>query len=106
MRWRYISKIIGALLIFLCFAMTLPLVLSFHYNDGQLIPIIESIVITLISGFSLVFFGRKSTIDFLSQREGIAIVALGWTAVGFFGAFPFFLGDTFVSFTDAFFESV
>ncbi|MCK5098809.1 MAG: TrkH family potassium uptake protein, partial [Desulfobacteraceae bacterium] len=106
MRWHYISKTIGVLLIFLCFAMTLPLVLSFHYNDGQLIPIVESIAITMISGFSLIFLGRKSEIDFLSQREGIAIVALGWTAMGLFGAFPFFLGDTFLSFTDAFFESV
>ncbi|MCK5097724.1 MAG: TrkH family potassium uptake protein, partial [Desulfobacteraceae bacterium] len=44
--------------------------------------------------------------DFLSQREGIAIVALGWTAIGLFGAFPFFFGNTSLSFTDAFFESV
>ncbi len=106
MRWQYISKTIGVLLIFLCFAMTLPLIVSFHYNDGELVSIIESIIITLISGFSFVFLGRKSQINFLSQREGIAIVALGWTAVGLFGALPFFFCDTFVSFTDAFFESV
>ncbi|MCD4741909.1 MAG: TrkH family potassium uptake protein [Desulfobacteraceae bacterium] len=106
MRWHYISKIIGVLLIFLSFAMVLPLVFSFHYNDGAIIAIIESIAITLIAGFCFVFLGRKSDIDFLSQREGIAIVALGWTAVGLFGAFPFFLDGTFSSFTDAFFESV
>jgi trk system potassium uptake protein TrkH len=40
------------------------------------------------------------------QREGMAIVALGWTLVGLFGALPFFFGDGFHSFTDAFFESV
>ncbi len=106
MRWLYISKTIGVLLIFLCFTMALPLILSFHYNDGQLVPIIQSIVITLLSGFCLVFFGRKSSIDFLSQREGIAIVALGWTAVALFGSLPFYLGHTFASFTDAMFESV
>jgi trk system potassium uptake protein TrkH len=106
MRWLYISKTIGILLIFLCFTMALPLILSFHYNDGQLVPIIQSIVITLLSGFCLVFFGRKSSIDFLSQREGIAIVALGWTAVALFGSLPFYLGHTFASFTDAMFESV
>ncbi|MCK5096987.1 MAG: TrkH family potassium uptake protein, partial [Desulfobacteraceae bacterium] len=70
MRWQYISKTIGVLLLFLCFAMTLPLILSFHYNDGELVPIIKSIVITLIAGLCLVFSGRKSEIDFLSQREG------------------------------------
>ena len=106
MRWQYISKAIGVLLLFLCFTMTLPLIVSIYYDDGQLIPIIESIAITMISGFCLVFLGRKSVIDFLSQREGIAIVALGWTAVGLFGALPFFLGHALPSFTDAFFESV
>ena len=36
----------------------------------------------------------------------MAIVAVGWTVVGFCGAIPFYLGDEFFSFTDAFFESV
>jgi trk system potassium uptake protein TrkH len=36
----------------------------------------------------------------------MAIVAIGWTAIGFFGAFPFYLGAEFSTFVDAFFESV
>jgi trk system potassium uptake protein TrkH len=36
----------------------------------------------------------------------MAIVAVGWTAVGLFGALPFYFGSGFESFTDAVFESV
>jgi len=36
----------------------------------------------------------------------MAIVAMGWTAIGLFGAFPFYLGSEFGTFIDAFFESV
>lgn len=106
MRWHYISKTIGILLIFLGFAMILPVIFSLYYNDGAILAIIKSIAITLAAGFCFVFLGKKSDIDFLSQREGIAIVALGWTVVGLFGAFPFFFDSTFSSFTDALFESV
>jgi trk system potassium uptake protein TrkH len=33
-------------------------------------------------------------------------VAIGWTAVGLFGALPFYMGDGYFTFTDAVFESV
>jgi trk system potassium uptake protein TrkH len=36
----------------------------------------------------------------------MAIVAIGWTAVGLFGALPFYLGGEIATFVDAFFESV
>jgi trk system potassium uptake protein TrkH len=36
----------------------------------------------------------------------MAIVALGWTAIGFFGAFPFYLSNEMGPFVDCFFESV
>jgi trk system potassium uptake protein TrkH len=49
---------------------------------------------------------RQAEVEVINQREGMAIVAVGWTVVGLFGAIPFFLGDVYFSFTDAFFESV
>ena len=42
----------------------------------------------------------------ISQREGMAIVAIGWTAVGLFGALTFYFASGFESFVDAVFESV
>jgi len=36
----------------------------------------------------------------------MAVVALGWFAIGLFGALPFFMAPDFSTYTDAFFESV
>jgi trk system potassium uptake protein TrkH len=44
--------------------------------------------------------------DYINQREGIAVVALGWIGIGLFGALLFFLAPNFSTYTDAFFESV
>ncbi|MBL0700779.1 MAG: TrkH family potassium uptake protein, partial [Desulfosarcina sp.] len=51
-------------------------------------------------------FFRNMRVESISHREGIAIVAIGWTAVGLFGALPFYLSCGFDSWVDAFFESV
>ncbi|MEJ2167728.1 MAG: TrkH family potassium uptake protein, partial [Desulfobacterales bacterium] len=67
---------------------------------------LESMGITALAGLILYSIFRKDRVEVINQREGMAIVAVGWTAVGFFGAIPFYLGDGSFTFTDAFFESV
>jgi len=62
--------------------------------------------ITLGSGALLTVLFKKWKVNIISHREGMAIVALGWAAAGFFGAFPFYLSNTFDTFGDALFESV
>jgi trk system potassium uptake protein TrkH len=62
--------------------------------------------ITVLSGSILYLVFRKVEAAVINQREGMAIVAVGWTVVGLFGAIPFYLGDGGFTFTDAFFESV
>ncbi|MBS3809433.1 MAG: TrkH family potassium uptake protein, partial [Desulfobacterales bacterium] len=57
-------------------------------------------------GLCLFVVFREKRTEHISQREGMAIVAIGWTAVGFFGALPFYISDVFPVFADAFFESV
>ena len=106
MRWRYIISIVGVLTIFLGLAMILPLIVGLYYNDQSVIPVLKSIGITICSGFLLYIFFRKNKAEVIHQREGIAIVAFGWTIVCLFGALPFYLGGEINSFVDAFFESV
>ncbi|MFH1153011.1 MAG: TrkH family potassium uptake protein [Pseudomonadota bacterium] len=106
MRWSHLSNIIGILVIVLGLSMVFPMVCSIIYADGSLIPLMESMGLTLAGGLAFFLGSRRPDIDYISQREGIAIVALGWTAIGLFGALPFFLGHAVPSFTDAFFESV
>ncbi|MBW1840947.1 MAG: TrkH family potassium uptake protein [Deltaproteobacteria bacterium] len=107
MNWRYILSIVGILTLFLGLTMIFPLFFGLYYGDQSVIPLLKSMGITIVSG-SLLFIGfRRARGDFISQREGMAIVTLGWTAAGLFGALPFYLGGgEFSAFVDAFFESV
>jgi len=106
MRWSFILNIIGMLIIFLGICMIFPLLFGFYFKDQSIIPLAQSMGITIGSGLSLVLCFRRTKVEHISHREGMAIVAVGWTAIGFFGAFPFYLGAEFSTFVDAFFESV
>jgi len=106
MRWRFILKIIGVLIFFFGLTMILPLTVGLYYRDQNLLALLLSMGITVIAGSILYLIFRKAQAEVISQREGMAIVAVGWTAVGLFGALPFYLGDGCFTFVDAFFESV
>ncbi len=106
MRWRYILNIIGILTFFFGLTMVIPLLVGLYYRDQSVIPLLKSMGITAIAGISLYFIFRSEKAEVISQREGMAIVAVGWTAVGLFGALPFYFGNGFIGFVDAVFESV
>ena len=106
MRWRFLLNIIGVLIFFFGLTMIFPLIVGLYYRDASVMPLLESMGITVFAGAIIYTFFREAKADVISQREGMAIVAVGWSAVGLFGAIPFYLGDVFFSFTDAFFESV
>ena len=86
--------------------MVFPLIVGLNYHEQSVTALLESMAITVISGLLLYLVFRKDKAEVINQREGMAIVAVGWTTVGLFGAIPFFLGDVYFTFTDAFFESV
>jgi trk system potassium uptake protein len=106
MRWRYIWNVVGALI--LCFGLTMlvPLAAAVYYHDSSAIPLLQAMGATIFVGafFHLMF--RKEQATHISQREGMAIVSIGWTVVGLFGALPFYFDASGWSFIDAVFESV
>ncbi len=106
MRWRFILNIIGVLLFFFGLTMIFPLVVAVYYRDQNLNPLLESMAITVFAGLILYLIFRKARAEVINQREGMAIVAVGRTVVGLFGALPFYLGEGYFTFTDAVFESV
>ena len=106
MRWRFILKIAGILTLFFGLTMVFPLIVGLYYHDSSVFPLMKSMGLTVISGLLLYLAFRREHAEVISQREGMAVVTVGWTTVGLFGAVPFFLGDAYFSFTDAFFESV
>ncbi len=106
MRWKFVINIVGILIFSLGLVMLLPLFCGLLYKDGSVFPILRSMGITIPSGALLYWLFRTPRGNHISAREGMAIVTLGWMAVGLFGALPFHLSDSFPSLVDACFESV
>lgn len=106
MRWRFILYITGILISILGLTMVFPLLCGLYYKDQSVIPFLESMVISLAVGLFLFLFFRGQSRGYISQREGIAIVAFGWVSAGLLGAIPFYLGGVFETPVDAIFESV
>jgi trk system potassium uptake protein TrkH len=107
MHWSFISRIIGILLLLLAVSMVLPLAVGYLYQEGTGPVFIKSVFATALAGTLLTLVSIKMDADrSIDQKEGMATVALAWTAVSVFGALPFYLSPDFLSFSDAFFESV
>jgi trk system potassium uptake protein TrkH len=106
MRWRYILHTIAIMCFFFGLTMMLPLIVGLYYRDPSVLAMIKSMAITVCSSLALHFIFKSGKAEVISQREGMAIVAIGWTAVGLFGALPFYFDSGFESFVDAAFESV
>ncbi|MBW2597735.1 MAG: TrkH family potassium uptake protein [Deltaproteobacteria bacterium] len=82
MRWHFILSIVGILLFFLGLCMAFPLFFGLYYKDQSVIPLLKAMGITLAAGLSLIVCFRSAKVDYISHREGMAIVAIGWTAIG------------------------
>jgi len=106
MRWRLILHVVGLLTLFFGSTMAIPLGVSLYFRDGSGIPMLISLIITILFGTTMTLSFRGAQIADIRQREGMAIVFFGWAAMGLFGALPFFFGCESLSFTDAFFESI
>ncbi|OEU52352.1 MAG: potassium transporter [Desulfobacterales bacterium C00003060] len=106
MRLQYTLHLVGILTFFLGLTMVLPLLFGLYYQDESVIPLLKSMVVTLGSGLALYFVFSRAKGDIMGHREGMGVVAIGWTAAGFFGALPYYWGGVFNSFADAFFESI
>jgi trk system potassium uptake protein len=108
MRWRYPLHVVGVLVAFTGLAMLPALGISLIFRDGVAGVFGISAAVSFLCGaaLSLAFRDRSDSGNVIGPREGMAIVALGWMAVGVFGALPFWLSGQFGSFADAVFESV
>ncbi len=97
--------IVGLLLIILGFSMLFSVGCSLIYGDGDLIPLLQSIAVTITSGLILVIFFKSKDKKDLSTHDGFAVVTLGWIAIVIFSAFPFYFSGT-LDYTNSFFEAM
>jgi trk system potassium uptake protein TrkH len=102
---RIISKIIGSLLFIEAFFMAACLVISFVFDEDDVMAFALSVAITFGSAFTFLYLGRDSD-NSLSRHDAYVVVTAVWVIFSFFGLFPFLLHGSITNFTDAFFESM
>jgi len=86
----------------------LPLLTGIYYHEGvgrMLVVFGLPMSMTLVFGLLLWYIGAEE-VESLREREGFAVVSLGWLLVAFFGALPYILSGTLTHFVDAYFESM
>ena len=100
MHWKFIAKTVGILLVLLGVSMLVPLGTGLYYHETDIRFFIEAIGATMLTGAALLLVSRGSkSEDFISQKEGMATVAIAWTAVTLMGALPFYLSPEFSRFS-------
>lgn len=104
MHFRLIGNALGALILFVGLAMLLPLGVSLIYAEGDAKALLISLSITTLSGLFLYGLTRGSAKE-IGNKDGFAIVALGWICACLFGSLPYFFSESLANFVDCYFES-
>jgi trk system potassium uptake protein TrkH len=102
MRLRVFLRLFGSLLKLLAVVMLLPGAVAAYYGETRgVLAFALTSLLTLATGIVL---GKLGSDDEMGQKEGFALVALGWLGAALFGALPYlFLGTSPV---DSLFESM
>jgi trk system potassium uptake protein TrkH len=106
MNVRLISYMVAVLVFYLGLSMSLPLVVALYYNDGSALALFISLLVTCGFGGIVFLFTRGHQDFYLSHRDGMAIVTLGWIAAGLAATLPYLISGAIPTFTESFFESM
>lgn len=96
--------ILGAFIFFLGFALLLPMIIAFVYDEEVWHTFLYSASIAFVTGGILYYLFR--TDEELRIREGFLVVSLTWLFLSFVGALPFVISGILPSYTDAVFETM
>lgn len=100
-----LARVIGFLLIIEAIFMLVPMITCLIYGENDVKAFILTIGVTALSGSLLAFAIKPSRTD-MGKREGFLLTALTWIVFSIFGMIPFMIGDTKMSVSDAFFETM
>jgi trk system potassium uptake protein TrkH len=104
MRWRTISYLLGSLLFYLSFAMTVPLLWALFDRGPDRAALGSAVLISMLTGRLLMFAGTVPRE--IRLRESFTFVTLAWVLAAVFSALPFFLSGAIPRPVDAFFEAM
>ena len=106
MNYRLIAYLVAVLLFCIGLSMTAPLGVALYYGDGSAPALLGSLLLTCGAGGGVFFRTRGQEDFYLSHRDGVAIVTLGWLAAGLAATLPYLLSGAIPDFTNAYFESI
>ncbi len=101
-----VFNLVAVILLFSSLFMLIPFATSFLYQGSDLKAMGLSFVFTFLSGLCIYFLTKSQKKRELKHRDGFAVVTMSWLAMSFFGALPYLMSGTCLSFTDAYFESM
>ncbi len=111
MHYPILCRLLGSILAMLAMAMGLCFILAIveamqGRDDHASHAMGVSCLITAAASAVLFAFSKGAKPESLLRKEAIATVGLGWIIGAFFGSLPFVLGQTHLSWAQAYFESV
>lgn len=103
---RPLGYLVGLMVLAMGLTMALPLLVDLAEGRGHWPAFAESMIVTCLMGGLVALACKNSVGQGLTIRQAFLMTTLVWVALPLFGAMPFMIGETRLSFIDAFFESM
>lgn len=97
--------LIGQLLIFESFFLSIPFILCIAYREEDWLPFLASVAVTGLTGLALKFLIKPKS-DNLGRKDGCMITCMVWIVFSLFGMLPFIFGSPGLNISEAFFEAM
>jgi trk system potassium uptake protein TrkH len=103
---RPVAYVIGLLVACLGGTMLLPMLIDLAEGRGEWPVFMESAIVTILVGGLIALSCANAVKEGLTLQQTFLLTTGVWVALPVFGALPFVLGATGLSYTDAFFEAM
>lgn len=100
-----VIRLLGLLLIIEALFMLIPMVACIIYEESDFKAFAITTLITAVVGVVMAFGVKPSRVE-MRKREGFLLTALTWIVFSIFGMLPFLIGESQMSISDAFFETM
>lgn len=104
MNIKIIIYILSRFMLICALLLIIPLLVTVIYGENLILAFLVPIIGMLVPGILMGL--RKPQNTTVYAKEGFVIVALCWILLAFFGAMPYYLSGTNLSFLDSLFETV
>ena len=105
LNYKFISYIIGLLLLFNATAIFLTSFVSYYFNDGFFSSVLKSGLICFIFGLFIMFLSKNPK-KIINRRDGYLVVVVGWLTMVFSGMLPYVFTNTIDNVPDLIFETM